>query len=229
MQVAPDPYVIPNDNDPCRLYFSTHTAAAIPLAIFNQLVVRSIRSCRYAPKIFFQWAHIQLNSSHHLLLWKEHTSLVCLVQSNVKEFCERCGYHDDNDDDDDDDDNELDEEEEFEFSPHCSNVAHLIGEQSEFMPTDNIAKLIESSTNSGVNPKLHLAFSDEEVSLRKLCLRVRCFVEKNLEFLCNCWYPGLELELQCQVGEERVTLNQYWKHMTLKTGKAPESVSVWFG
>ena len=214
LQVAPDPYVIPNDNDPCRLYFSTHTAA-IPLAVFNQLVVRCIRSCRYAPKIFFQWAHIQLNSSHHLLLWKEHTSLICLVQSHVEDFCKMCS----------DESNE----EAMGFSPQCSNVAHLIGEQSEFMPTDNIAVLIKTSTNSGVNPKLHLAFSDEEDSLKMLCSRVRCFIEKNLQFLCSCWYPGLELELQCQVEEERVTLNQYWKHTTLNTGKAPECVSVWFG
>ena len=120
------------------------------------------------------------------------------------------------------------DEEVFEFSPECSNVAHLIGEQAELMPTDNIAKLIESSTNSGVNPKLHLAFSDKESSHRRICPRVRCFIEKNLQFLRNCWYPGLELELQCQVGEERVTLNQYWKHTTLNSGKAPECVGVWF-
>ena len=215
LELAPDPYLIPNDNDPCRLYFSAHTAA-VPLAIFNQLVVRCIRSCRYAPKIYFQWAHIQLNSSHHLLLWKEHTSLVCVVQSHVKDFCSMCA------------DESSAEQPAAEFSPQCSKVAHLIGEQSEFMPTDNIARLIESSTNSGVNRKLHLAFSDEEDSLSKLCSRVRCFIEKNLQFLCNCWYPGLELELQCQYEEERVILNQYWKHTSLKTGKAPESVRVWF-
>ena len=216
LQPAPDPYVIPNDNDPCQLYFSTQTAA-IPLAIFNQLIVRCIRSCRYPPKIYFQWVHIQLNSSHHLLLWKEHNSLVCLVQSNVKDYCRRCR------------DESSHEEAALGFSPQCSNVAHLIGEQSEFMPTDNIARLIDSSTNSGVNPKLHLAFSDEEGSLKDICLRVRCFLEKNLQFLCNCWYPGLKLELQCQLEERRVMLNQYWKHTTLKTGRAPESVSVWFG
>lgn len=213
LQVAPDPYVIPNDNDPCQLYFSTCTAA-VPLAIFNQLVVRCIRSCRYAPKIYFQWAHIQLNSSHHLLLWKEHTAIVCLVQSNVSDFCRMCSKESNDDTAD--------------FSPQCSTIAHLVGEQSELMPTDNISQLIRNSTNSGVNIKLHLAFSDEEDSCKKLCSRVRCFLEKNLQFLCNCWYPGLEVELQCQLDEERVTLNQYWKHTTLKTGKAPQCVSVWF-
>ena len=213
---APDPFIITGDDDPCQLLFSTKNCV-VPIAIFNQLVTRCIRSTQYSPRLFYQFAHFQLNADYHLLLWKEHTAIVFLVQQNMSITCPFCRGED---------------VERYEFTPKCSHISHLISESLEFMPTDNIATLIETSTNSGVDAKLHLSFPDTNVTQPKVCSRVLEFVMKNLEFLNSCWFPGLDVELQgrsSRGGNGKCTvLDQVWKHTVLNSGGASRDVAVWF-
>lgn len=216
---APDPFYIPCDRDPVPICFSTGESA-FPIALFNQLVVRCVRSSQYKPTFYYQLAHLRLNSSHHLLLWKEHTSIVCLVQSGVSEFCPTCKSNDSL----------------YEFSPSCSSIAHMIGDQPDLMPSDNISRLIEMSTNSGVDPSVHLAFPDNiELSypdslntLENVCPKVLGFIDKNLRFLCHCWFPGLNLQLQAEVDSTSTILDQQWRHTVLNAGNAPKGLQVWF-
>ena len=208
---APDPFYIPMDTDPAPLYF-TAGESALPIALFNQLVVRSVRSCQYEPCFFYQLAHIRLNSTHHLLLWKEHTSIAFLVQSNVGQFCEICKT----------------KETQYEFSPTCSSIAHLIGEQADLMPTDNISRLIEMSTNSGVDPQLHISLSNDQSTLESVCPTVLRFLTAHLEFLCDCWFPGIQLHVEARPNSEPTILDQHWKHKVLNTGDAPKNLGVWF-
>ena len=216
---APDPFYIPSDRDPVPVCFSTGESA-FPIALFNQLVVRCVRSSQYEPTFYYQLAHLRLNSSHHLLLWKEHTSVICLVQSGVGEFCPTCKSKDNL----------------YEFSPSCSSIAHMIGDQSDLMPSDNISRLIEMSTNSGVDPNVHLSFPDSiELSypdslntLDNICPRVLAFIIKNLQFLCNCWFPGLNVQLQAEVDSTSTILDQQWRHTVLNAGNVPKGLQVWF-
>ncbi len=209
---APDPFYIPMDTDPTPLYF-TAGESALPIAIFTQLVVRCVRSCQYEPTFYYQMAHIRLNSTHHLILWKEHTSIACLVQSNVTHFCSTCQS----------------KEAQYEFSPTCSSIAHLIGDQTDLMPSDNISRLIDSSTNSGVDPKLHLSLSDDCTTLESVCPQVLRFLRSNLQFLCDCWLPGLRLHIAERTSASTpVVLNQHWRHTVLNVGDAPSKLQVWF-
>ncbi len=208
---ALDPFYIPMDSDPIPLYF-TAGESALPIAVFNQLVVRCVRSCQYEPTFYYQMAHIRLNSTHHLLLWKEHTAIACLVQSNVTHFCPTCQS----------------KETQFEFSPSCSSIAHLIRDQTDLMPSDNISRLIESSTNSGVDPKLHLSLSDDCITLESVCPQVLHFIGANLQFLCDCWLPGLRLHIAEHTSATPIVLNQHWRHTVLNVGDAPKKLQVWF-
>lgn len=208
---APDPFVVPMDEDPATLYYSAKSSS-LPIALFNQLVVRCIRSSQYVPILYYQLVHIQLNSTYHLLLWKESTAIAFLVQSNTTQMCSTCGQ----------------EAERHQYSPQCSHIAHLVGDEAEFLPSDNIAILIDSSTNSGVNPKLHLAFSDEGNSLDSVCRRVLSFMTENIRFLCHSWFPGLDLELVASSEDKMVVLDQHWRHTVLSTGNCASSIGHWF-
>ena len=211
----PDPYRLPADNDPMPLHF-TAQHMVIPVAVFNQLVVRCIRSSQYSPVLYYHMAHIQLNSTHHLLLWKEPDAISFLVQAGTEGFCPTC----------------QESPARFPFSPQCAHISHLI-EQEDYLPTDNITTLVNASTNSGVDAKLHLAFTDDsENTLSAVCSKVVKFLSKNLEFLCHCWFPGLKLELVARStgsdDEPPTALNQYWKHTVLRAGSAEPGIRAWF-
>ncbi len=208
---APNPFYTPMESDPAPLYFSAGHSA-LPIAVYNQLVVRCVRSCQYEPTFYYKMAHIRLNSTHHLLLWKEHTSIACLVQSNVDQFCQNCHS----------------KETRYEFSPMCSSISHLIGDPADLMPSDNISRLIESSTNSGVDPKLHLSLSDDCTTFESVCPTVLNFLVANLKFLCDCWLPGLQLHIEEHTSATPTVLNQHWKHTVLNNGDTPRKLRVWF-
>ena len=184
-----------------------------PLLFSNQLVVRCVRSCQYAPVFYYQLAHIRLNRFHHLLLWKEHTSIVCLVQSDVESSCPNCQPSNTK----------------YFFAPSCSTISHLVEEQADLMPSDNISRLIESSSSSGVDHDLlPLSFPDDVTSLKAVCPKVLCCIVRNLRFLCSCWFPGLNLQQESKIDSEMNVLDQYWKHTVLAAGKAHRKVQVWF-
>lgn len=208
---APDPFVVPMNGDPAILYYSAK-CSTIPIGLFNQLVVRCIRSSQYAPLLHYQLMHMQLNTTHHLLVWRESTAIAFLVQPNTDQFCTTCSQ----------------EAERYQYSPHCSHIRHLLGESTEFMPSDNIATLIESPINSGVNPKLHLGFSDEGNSLSSICRVVLSFITENIQFLCHSWFPGLDLELIASDEDKMIALDQYWRHTVLSAGDASPSIVCWF-
>ncbi len=206
-QPAPKPHVTPTDGDPLPVYFSTSEGSAFPMALFNQLLVRCIRSSRYNPVLFYKLAHFKLNATHHLIIWMEHAAIGILVQPNTDTFCSRCSS---------------DSSAEYAFERRCSSIRHLIGEEVEFMPTENLSTLISNSTTSGVIEGFHLVFADG-LSLEQLCPAVLGFVVEHLQFLCNCWFPGLDVDLASRVGdrgEEVMVLDQFWKCTVLQEGRA---------
>ena len=214
---ASPPTTTATDNDGSNstvLHFSSGTAA-FPVATYNQLVVRCVRSCQYTPKLFYCSAHLRLNSSHHLILSKHHTSIAIQVQRDHERHCRPCLEADRT------------------LHPHsqsCLHVRHIMGEQVEYSPSDNIATLIELSTKlKPVNEPL-LVFPDTAASLAQLCPEVLAFVRHHLDFLLNCWFPGLKLELLAYVDADRspVVLDQCWRHTILNAGKASPSLRVWF-
>ena len=222
---APSPFMIPTVNDPLPIHFRSSFEATLPIALFNQLVVRCIRACQYKPVLHHKMAHFRLNSSYHLLLWLDHTSIVTLVQPHTDKLCADCI---------------TESAEKFGFEPFCSSIKHLIGEDVELMTTDDISVLIDKSTNSGVDVNLHLSLPDyldddhEGVvggakNLKQVCFKTIKFLTENLQFLCNCWFPGLDLHqcIKTPTGEFTV-LDQFWKYTILYEGKADEKVAVWF-
>ena len=210
-QTAVDPLLIPTEDDPAMLQFSAKNAA-IPIALYNQLVVSCVRSCTYTPVIRHQQAHFRLDKSHHLILMKQHTAILFIVQKNCEQFCHACKP----------------DEPKYTNLQECSQIHHLMGQDAEFMPSDNIATLIKVSKTSTTRSNLHLALSDRTNSLSSICPRVLQCLTKNVQFLCHCWFPGLNLELFARSGEETIVLNQYWKHTVLQVGEASPSISVWF-
>lgn len=211
IQPSPDPHITPTGRDPLPIYFDTSEGSAFPIALFNQLLVRCIRSARYNPVLHYKLGHLKLNGTHHLIIWMEHTSVACLVQPNTDKFCDNCN----------------EKSMKFAFEPECSSIEHLIGPDVEFMPTDTLSTLIKNSSNSGVMDDLHLAFPDS-FSLEQLCPVVLGFVIEHLQFLCNCWFPGLDVDLGSHVGGEVTVLDQFWKHTVLQEGKANKKLGVWF-
>ena len=210
-QLPPDPHITPTGGDPLPVYFSTSEGSAFPIALFNQLVVRCIRSAEYNPILFYKLAHFKLNATHHLIIWKEHTSVGVLVQPNIDTFCTYCNT----------------KSTKHTFERKCSSIEHLIGEDVEFMPTENLSTLIRNSTTSGVIDGFHMAFPDS-FSIERLCPAVLGFLVEHLQFLCNCWFPGLDIELASHVGEEVTVLDQFWKCTVLQEGQADKRLSVWF-
>ena len=216
---APSPFMIPTADDPIPIHFRSSFEAALPISLFNQLVVRCIRSSQYKPVLHYKLAHFRLNSSYHLLLWLEHTSIVCLVQSHTDKLCADC----------------IESSEKFGFEPVCSSIEHLIGDDVELMSTDNISMLINKSTNSGINETLHLALSDftddedEDRCLGKVCFKIITFLTDNLQFLCNCWFPGLNLQQCTKRADGEVTvLDQFWKYNVLYERRADKRLAIWF-
>lgn len=205
----PARFLMPTKTDPAILQF-TADGAAIPCALFNQLVVRCIRSSQYAPMIHYQLAHIRLNETHHLILTKRHQAIAFHVQNTTDQFCSACTGP------------------RHEYAPHCSHIGHIIGEGADYMPSDNIARIIRRTGNSGTNAALHLSLPNEMDTLKSVCPRVLSFISENIQFLSHCWFPGLSLQLVANVSEHSIVLDQYWRHTTLKSGSAPASVALWF-
>lgn len=187
-------------------------SAAIPAALFNQLVVRCIRASRFAPVICNQQTHIQLNSSHHLVLTKQHTAIEVSVGVKTSGTCTACSNDDAR----------------SEYSPHCASIGHLIGEGAECMPCDNITTLIRLCDRPSSQPRHHLALSNAANTPEVVCPRVLAFVLENLQFLCHCWFPGLELKLAAKLGGEAVVLDECWKHRMLKSSALSPQLKVWF-
>ncbi len=217
------PFMVPTASDPTPIHFRSSFDSAIPIALFNQLVVRCIRSSQYRPILHHKLAHLRLNSSYHLLLWLDHTSIVILVQAHTDRVCADCASK---------------SAERFGFEPTCSRIEHLVGDDAELMSTDNISMLIDKSTNSSVSNDMHLALPDipdnevdagEEKCLRRVCSKVIKFVTENLQFLCNCWFPGLDLH-QCikESNGDITVLDQFWQYNVLYEKKADERLAVWF-
>ena len=221
----PRPYITEREGDPLPVYFDTSGGSALPVALFNQLLVRCIRSSQYNPVLYYKLGHFKLNSTHHLLLWLEQTTIGCLVQPNTDKFCEHCN----------------EKSTKFSLEPECSSIEHLIGPDVELMPTDNLSTLIRNSTNSGVIENVHLSFTDD-FSLMQLCPAVLEFLAEHLQFLCRCWFPGLDLWLSSHVDGEVTVLDEFWKYTVLKKevvvdkwgsvshceGKVDQRLAVWF-
>ena len=195
---------------PTTLHFSSGTAA-FPIATFNQFVVRSIRSCRYPPKLFYCSAHLKLGPNHHLIVSKHRTSISICIHTDHKRFCPSCSTEYDN---------------YYPPSPECSHIRHITGGEGEHFQSDNIASLIEISTKLRPIGEPSLPFGEE--SLDQICPSVLKFVRHNLNFLTNCWFPGLKLELIANLDRGRVVLDRHWRHDVLEAGIAPPSLSVWF-
>ena len=202
----------PKEEEAATLHFSSGSAA-LPIAIFNQLVVRIIRNSQYVPKLFHCTLHLRLNSTHHLILSKHHTSISLRVQRGHERFCRPCLEA---------------SAEAYPYSPRCAHIHHIIGEQTEYYPSDNIATLIEISNRLTPTHEPHFAFTDSENHLENLCPSVLAVVQHHLNFLADCWFPGLKLNLLTYVEDTPVTLDQRWYHTVLCTGTAPPSVCVWF-
>ncbi len=205
-QVASEPFFLPTKSDPAMLHFSTRDAA-FPVALYNQVVVSCIRSCPYQPVLQHHQAHFQLSETHHLILAKHRTSISFILQEGCEQFCSHCKGT-----------------ERYEGVHGCSALTHLLGEDPDYMPSDNIATLIKVAGHSDTTSRLSLGAD----SLRSLCPAVLQFLTKNIEFLCHCWFPGLNLELVSRHGDETVVLNQYWRHTALCGGETPSSLCMWF-
>ena len=215
-QPAPSPHCTPTSGDPLPVYLNTAEGSVFPIALFNQLLVRCTRSSHYNPVFYYRQAHFRLNATHHLLIWLEHSCIAILLQAGADKFCTDCSEK---------------SATQYPFERECSNVEHLLGEDVEFMPTDNMTTLIRNSSTSGVIDGYHLAFPDD-LTPAQLCPAVLGFVMEHLQFLCNCWFPGLEVELASRgagVGEGEVTvLDQSWKYNVLQEGRADKRLEVWF-
>ena len=192
------------------LHFSSGSAA-FPIAVYNQFVVQCIRSGRYVPKLFYCSAHLRLGPRHHLVVSKHRTSISIHVQSNHEQVCPACAGV---------------SLKSYPPSPICSHIQHIMGEDVEYLQSDNISTLIEISTKLNTKRELRLPFSED--SLAQVCPSVLEFATHNLDFLTSCWFPGLRLELIANVDGGRVVINQHWRHTVLASGSVPTSLRVWF-
>lgn len=197
-------------DDPAILHFSNGTAA-FPIAMYNQFVVRCVRNSHYTPQLFYCSAHIRLSPNHHLILRKHRTSISLEVQRNHLQMCPSCASLSPTS---------------YPPSPKCSQIQHILEDGAENTQSDNTNALIEISKKLKPQKEITLSFSDD--SLDQICPRVLEFARHHLDFLTTCWFPGLRLELIAAVGEERVTLDQQWRHNVLRTGTATPSIRVWF-
>ena len=192
------------------LHFSSGSAS-FPIAVYNQFVVRCIRSSCYAPKLFYCSAHLRLGPRHHLIVSKHRTSISIHVQSNHEQVCPPCAAV---------------SSRSYPPSPKCSHIQHIVGEDVEYLQSDNISTLIEISTKLNTKHELRLPFAQE--SLAQICQSVLEFTTHNLNFLTSCWFPGLRLELIANIDGGQVVINQHWRHTVLTSGSVPTSLRVWF-
>ena len=193
------------------LYFSSGISI-LPVAVYNQLVVRIIRGSQFVPKIFYSTTHIRLNASFHLVLSKHRTAIIIKVEKDHEHNCRPCLEM---------------TTEPYTFSPRCGHIQHVIGERAEFT-SDNIPPLIKLTNRLSTAHEPHLAFPDSTNSLDGLCPSVLNVVQHHLRFLTDCWFPGLKLDLLAFIEGAPVILDQCWHHTVRSADKAPASVCVWF-
>ena len=216
MQPAPPKEQTSLDDSPSSslsaLHFSSGTAA-FPIALYNQFLVRCVRSCRYAPKLFYCAAHLRLTSSHHLLVSKHRTSMAIQIEHNHILHCQQCREADGTF---------------YPPSPNCLHIQHIVGEDVECSTSENIDALIKISTKLAPVNEPALPFQDDGSRLSQLCPRVLAFTKHHLNFLTRCWFPGLRLDMIAYIDSDRVVLDQRWRHTVLNGGTVPPSLHTWF-
>ena len=198
---APPDFFVTTEKDPSVLRFSC--SGALPVALYNQLVTCCIRNSQYAANIFSQNCHVRLNQSHHLIVRKEHSSIDFLVQPDSPGFCSFCRQSDVR----------------YPVSSCSSHIKHLLGDGVEILPSDIVASLCDQRD---VQCTFSLALSDS--SLHDVCVQVLSFLSHTLDSLCECWFPGLKLQLT----SNGVILDQYWKHTVLRKCSVAGQLAVWF-
>ena len=203
MESAPSNFLVTTENDPVVLGFLC--SGALPIALYNQLVTCCVRRSQYAASIFSQNCHIRLNCSHHLIVRKEHSSIEFLVQPNSADFCVFCKQNDVR----------------YPLSSCSSHIKHLLGDDVEILPSDIIGSLCDQQDTPNTPS---LAVSDDIDNLHDVCVQVLSFLSHTLEYLCECWFPGLKLQLT----SKGVILDQYWKHTVLRTLSVSKQLAVWF-
>lgn len=196
----------PTESDPATLYVSCGINV-FPMALFNQLVTGCIRRCRYPPTLYHHIVHFRLDHSHHLLLTKEKDSVGILVQSKTEHFCNNC----------------VPDEVSYEVEDGCRHADHIADYESDSVTAEHLLSRPEDSADLLTSSQLSL--STDVNALRDICPHVLSFVMEQLEFLHNCWYPGLKLQLRTRQGE---LLGQKWHHTVFNHGHAPENLAVWF-
>ena len=203
LEMPPSNLFVTTEKDPAVLQFSC--SAALPIALYNQLVTCCIRNSQYAGNIFNQNCHIRLNQSHHLILRKERSSIDFIVQSDSADFCSFCKQNN----------------VKYPLSSSCSHIKHLLGDDVEILPTDTVASLCDQpDTQITIN----LALSDDVNNLHDVCVHVLSFLSHTVEYLCEYWFPGLKLQLR----SNNVLLDQHWKYTVLKKCSVSRQLSVWF-
>ena len=197
----------PTGEDPVTLFFSCGVSKC-PLSLFNQLVVRCIRSCRYPPVLYYGIVHLRLNHTHHLILRREGARVAVLVQRDTVSFCSSCP-----------------EEEVGSASvdKDCQHITHFADYERDLTSCAEHLETYRSFLDE--LPSVSLDVSDSLSSLRDVCHVVLAFLKSTIDFLISCWYPGLVLEL---VTENGVTIDQKWRETVLKRNKAPEKLGMWF-
>ena len=195
----------PTGNDPATLFFSCGVNT-MPLALFNQLVVRCIRSCRFPPTLYHDIVHFRLNQSHHLILRREGTCIRVLVQSDTEQFCCHCRGVDTS----------------YPVTAECSHLTHIIDHEKDITPGEHLE---EYQLFISQLPQNTLDISDSLVTLQQICPKVLCFLQETLNFLTSCWYPGILLVLTTDYG---LNLDRKWRRQVLDKGSASEKLTVWF-
>ena len=195
----------PTGNDPATLYFSCGSTV-LPMSLFNQLVVRCIRTCAYVPVLFHEIVHLRLNYSHHLILRREGPSICVLVQTNTVQFCSYCPEN----------------EKSYEVQQECNHLTHIVDHDKGTSTSEHL-ETYQLFIDQLPNVMLYL--SDDLTMLDEICPRVLSFLEDSMEFLMRCWYPGLRFKLTT---ENELLIDRKWKQNVLEKGLAPPKLALWF-
>ena len=195
----------PTESDPQTLLFSC-VRGVFPLSLFNQLITRCVRSCRYTPTLYNQIVHLRLNRNHHLILRRDHNAVSVLVQPKTEIFCSHCPA----------------EQDSFPVTTECEQLHKLVDPEGESAMLEHLNSFDAIKAKL---PSSALALGDNLTSLHDVCPLVLTFLWEHLEFLLCCWYPGLEVRVMTAQG---CVVGQRWKNSVLKRGDAPDNLSVWF-
>lgn len=192
----------PTGDDPTTLFFSCGVSTC-PLSLFNQLIVRCIRSSRYPPVLYYGIVHLRLNSTHHLILRRDSVRISVLVQCDTERFCTYCPS----------------DESSYDVISDCQHLNHIIDHDKDLTPGEHL-QTYQSFLDELPDTSLNL--SDSLSTLVQVCPMVLSFLEASLEFIISCWYPGLVLQLSTESGE---VINQIWKQ---KERQVSPKLAIWF-